>query len=124
MAELSLFCPRSVSTTGAVVTGVDIQRRVLIRTGGCFEQNTVLDITDPGAGWVVLGDSVTFSGSEEFTELTQVFRNGVIQLTAESATDNNDVYFVAVSGSIGFEYNIQTNDVVQVWKFNPTTTSG
>ncbi len=120
MAELSLSCPRAASST-ASATGVDVQRQILIRTGGCFEQNTVLDITDPGAGWVNLGDSVTFSGATDFTELTQVYRNGVIQLTAESATDNNDVYFVATSGSIAFEYNIQTNDVVQVWKFNPTT---
>jgi hypothetical protein len=126
MAELTLSCPKVISSagSGAAATGVDIQRRVLIRTGGCFEQNTVLDITAPGDGWAAFGDPVTFSGSTDFTELTQVFRNGVIQLTADSATDNNDVYFVAASGSIGFEYNIQTNDVVQVWKFNPTTTSG
>ncbi len=120
MAELSLSCPRAASST-AGATGVDVQRQILIRTGGCFEQNTVLDITSPGVGWANFGDSVTFSGATDFVELTQVFRNGVIQLTAESATDNNDVYFVATSGSIAFEYNIQTNDVVQVWKFNPTT---
>lgn len=120
MAELSLSCPRTASSTAAA-TGVDVQRQILIRTGGCFEQNTVLDITTPGDGWANFGDSVTFSGATDFTELTQVYRNGVIQLTAESATDNNDVYFVATSGSIAFEYNIQTNDVVQVWKFNPTT---
>lgn len=124
MAELSLSCPKSVATTATDVTGVDIQRRVLVRTGGFFEQNTVLDITNPGAGWVAFGDSVTWSGSTEFVELTQVFKDGIIQLTAESASDNNDVYFVAASGSIAFEYNIQTNDVVQVWKFNPTTSSG
>ncbi len=121
MAELSLSCPRSASSTAAAATGVDVQRQILIRTGGCFEQNTVLDITAPGVGWANFGDSVTFSGATDFVELTQVFRNGVIQLTAESATDNNDVYFVATSGSIAFEYNVQTNDVVQVWKFNPTT---
>jgi len=124
MAELTLSCPRAVSSTASSVTGVDIQKRVLVRTGGCFEQNTVLDITNPGDGWVVFGDPITFSGSSEFTELTQVFRNGIHQLTAGSASDNNDVYFVSASGSIAFEMNVQTNDVVQVWKFNPTTTSG
>jgi len=124
MAELTLSCPKVASTAAAAVTGVDIQRRVLIRTGGPLIQDTVVDITDPGDGWVVFGDSVTFSGATEFTELTQVFRNGEIQLTAESSADDNDVYFVAVSGSIAFEYNIVRNDVVQVWKFNPTTTSG
>jgi len=121
MAELTLSCPKSVSSTAAAATGVDIQRRVLIRTGGHIDADVTIDITDPGDGWVVFGDSVTFSGSTDFTELTQVFRNGVIQLTAESATDNNDVYFVAASGSIAFEYKLHTNDVVQVWKFNPTT---
>jgi hypothetical protein len=80
----------------------------------------VIDITNPGSGWVTFGDSITLSGSAELTELTQVYRNGVIQLTAASASDNNDVYFVAASGSIAFEYKLHTNDVVQVWKFNPT----
>ncbi len=122
MAELTLSCPKSaVSST---TTSVNVQRRVLIRTGGCFEQNTVLDITNPGVGWVVLGDDVTFSGAEEFVELTQVYRNGQLQLTAESATDDNDVYFVSVSGNIAFEMNVQKNDVVQVWKYDPAITSG
>lgn len=123
MAQLSISCPRSTATS-TPATGVDVQRLVLIRTGGCFEANTTLDVTNPGPGWASFGDPVTFSGADEFTELTQVYRNGVIQLTAGSASDDNDVYFVAASGSIAFEMNVQTNDVVQVWKFNPTTTSG
>jgi hypothetical protein len=125
MAQLSIrCCPSSSSSSGANATGVDIQRLVLVRTGGHVDANTTIDITNPGTGWVTFGDPVTISGADEFTELTQVFRNGVIQLTAASASDNHDVYFVAASGSIAFEYKLHTNDVVQVWKFNPTTTSG
>lgn len=125
MAQLSIrCCPRSTTSTTTAATGVDIQRRVLVRTGGHVDANTTIDITNPGSGWATFGDSVTLSGAEEFTDLTQIFRNGVIQLTAASASDNNDVYFVAASGSIAFEYKLHTNDVVQVWKFNPTTTSG
>jgi len=124
MAELTLSCPQVVSSTAAATTGVDIQRRGLIRTTGNVAANTTIDITDPGEGWVVFGDSVTFSGSEDFTELTQIFRNGVIQLTAASSGDDNDVYFVSASGNIAFEHKLHTNDVVQVWKFNPTTSSG
>jgi hypothetical protein len=125
MAELTITCPAAASSaTGAAATGVDVQRRILIRTGSQLPQNTVIDVLDPGDGWVVFGDETTFSGATDFTELTQVYRNGIIQLTGESASDDNDVYFVSASGSIAFEYNLVHNDVVQVWKFNPTTTSG
>jgi hypothetical protein len=97
---------------------------VLVRTGGQIAANTTIDINDPGPGWALLGVPVTFSGSTEFTESTQVYRNGEIQLTGASASDDNDVYFVAVSGSIAFEMRLKTNDVVQVWKFTQTTASG
>ena len=120
MAELTWSAPSTASSTAAA-TGVDVQKRVLIRTGGPFAQNTVLDTLDPGAGWLVSGDAVTFSGSSEFTELTQVYLNGIQQLTGSSASDDNDTYFVAASGSIAFEMDLQPNDILQFWKFNPTT---
>ncbi len=120
MAELTWTCPTSTSTTGSAATGVDILKRVLLRTGGPFAQNTVLDILDSGAGWTASGDVVTFSGANEFTELTQVYLNGIQQLTAASASDNNDVYFVSASGSIAFEMDLQPSDILQFWKFNPT----
>ena len=116
MAELSITCP----VTTAVVQGeaiADIRRRVLVRTGGNFGADTTLDIGAPGAGWAVFGDAVTFSGATDFVENTQVFRNGQIQLTGENASSNNDVYFVAPSGSIAFEYHLVENDIIQIWKF-------
>jgi hypothetical protein len=119
MAELSITCP---VTTAVVDTSIDALRRILVRTGGTFAANTVLDIGSPGAGWVASGDSVTFSGGTDFVESTQLFRNGVIQLTGINAGSDNDVYFVAPSGSIAFEYNIVTNDIIQIWKF--VTVSG
>jgi hypothetical protein len=121
MAELTWTCPTSSSASSSEATGIDIQKRVLLRTGGPFAQNTVLDILAPGAGWAASGDVVTFSGADEFTDLTQVYLNGIHQLTAASASDNNDVYFVAASGSIAFEMDLQTSDILQFWKFNPTS---
>ena len=123
MASLSLTCRQAVSTA---TTGgsVEVDRRVLVRTGGQLTANTIIDINNPGPGWALLGVPVTFSGSTEFTETTQVYRNGEMQLTGPSAGADNDVYFVAVSGSIAFEMKLHTNDVVQVWKFTQATTSG
>ena len=122
MAEMTISYPQRAIRT--VSTGVDVQRRTLIRTGGNISQNVAVDILNPGAGWVVLGDELTFFKASEFTELTQVYRNGIHQLAGESTSDGNDVYFVAPSGSIAFKHNLVHNDVVQIWKFNPTTTSG
>jgi hypothetical protein len=124
MAQLSLICRQAASTATGTGGSVEVNRRVLVRTGGQVVANTAIDINDPGSGWALLGVPVTFSGSTEFTEFTQVFRNGEIQLTGASAGADNDVYFVAASGSIAFEMKIHTNDVVQVWKFTQTTASG
>ncbi len=84
----------------------------------------MVDILNPGIGWAVFGEEITFLEASEFTELTQVYRNGIHQLTGESASADNDVYFVAPSGNIAFEHGLVHNDVVQIWKFNPTTISG
>lgn len=121
MARLSLTCRQVAST--ATGGSIEVDKRVLVRTGGCFEANTSVDINSPGPGWTLLGVPVTFSGGTEFIEETQVFRNGQMQLTAASASDDNDVYFVSAD-TIAFEMNVQTNDVVQVWKFTQTTASG
>jgi hypothetical protein len=123
MARLSLTC-KQVTSTAATGGAVEVDRRVLVRTAGPINANTTIDINDPGPGWALLGVPVTFSGSTEFTEATQVYRNGEIQLTGASASADNDVYFVAASGSIAFEMKLHTNDVVQVWKFTQTTASG
>lgn len=90
-------------------------RRVLQRTGGQLAADTPIDINAPGAGWVTAGVDVLFADSSEFVEKIQVFHNGVLQLSAEAAIDNNDVYFVGASGTVAFEYTIKKNDVVQVW---------
>jgi hypothetical protein len=123
MAQLSLIC-RQAASTATTGGAVEVDRRVLVRTGGQLFANTVIDINAPGPGWALLGVPVTFSGAAEFTDTTQVYRNGEIQLTGASASTDNDVYFVAASGSIAFEMKIHTNDVVQVWKFTQTTASG
>ena len=90
-------------------------RRVLQRTGGQVPADTPIDINAPGPGWVTSGVDVFFADSSEFIEEKQVFHNGVLQLSAAAAIDDNDVYFVEASGTIAFEYRIKTNDIVQVW---------
>lgn len=123
MAELNLTGGGPEAAAGGSGAGgpVNVQRRVLIRTAGHFDADTTLDILAPGPGWIVYGDVVTFSGATDFTEQTQVFRNGEMQLTGLSASDDNDVYFVSASGSIAFEYPIVTNDTLQIWKFVATS---
>jgi len=127
MSELSLTCPRSTATGGSGAGSIDLDRRVIVRTGGCFEADTPLSIQNPGPGWAVSGNPITYSGASEFQQTTQIFVNGAIQQTALSAVSECDVYFVSTSGSqVAFDYNIDTNDVIQVWKFaaSGTTTSG
>lgn len=125
MAELTLTCPRTTSSAGT--SSIDLDRRVIIRTGGCFEADTPLSLEMPGPGWAVSGDLITYSGGSEFQQTSQVFVNGMIQQTALSSGTGCDVYFVSASGSqIAFDYNLDENDVIQVWKFaaSGTTTSG
>ncbi len=122
MAELSLTCPvATVPTGGGGSAIVDITKRVLVRTGGCVERDTIIDIITPGAGWVTTGDEVTFANATEFNEQIMVFENGVLMFTGENAATDNDVYFVAASGQIAFETALDENDVIQIWKFGATT---
>jgi hypothetical protein len=116
MAELSITCPVTTAITEGGAS-VDVRRRVLIRTSGNFAANTAVDVNSPGTGWVAFGDTVTFSGATDFVENTQIFRGGKIQLTGENASSDNDVYFVAPSGSIAFEYHLVENDLIQIWQF-------
>jgi len=122
MAELSITCPSQ--TTGNTGGGgaIGIEKISLIRIGGCFEANTPFDINNPGLDWAVFGGPVLISGSQEFVEQIQTYKNGILQLPGESSSDDFDVYFVSASGTIAFESNIQTHDVVQVWHY--TTASG
>jgi hypothetical protein len=104
----------TVDISSAGVAGIPL-RRVLQRTGGQLAADTPIDVNAPGPGWVTAGVDVLFADSSEFVEEIQVFHNGVLQLSAEASIDNNDVYFVAASGTIAFEFKIKLNDVVQVW---------
>ena len=118
MAELGISCPTGGTATD---TSVDVDRLSLVRTGDSFLANTALDINSPGAGWASEGGPVFISSASAFLDQTQVYRNGMLQLLGEDVNTNNDVYFVSASGTIAFEYNVQTLDIVQVWKFTATT---
>ncbi len=117
MAELGFSCPSTTSTGAAA--GVEVGKVSLVRTGGTFAANTPLDINDPGSGWTATGNSVFFSASE-FVEVTQVYRNGILQLPGLDSSADNDVYFVAASGTMAFEYDVTPFDVLQIWNFTAT----
>ncbi len=123
MAELGITCPPASSTATGGEGNLDLEKVSLIRTGGRFAKNTTLDINNPGAGWTSIGGPIVISGSTEFVEQIQTFRNGLIQLPGENSGFDYDVYFVAPNGSIAFESDLHKHDVVQVWNFK-TTTSG
>lgn len=103
-----------------VVSGTqsgEILKAKLIRTGGNITADTVIDISAPGAGWTVIGDTITWTDATDFVENVSVFYNGILQLPAASSSDDNDVYFSAAPDSLAFEFVIRRNDVIQVWKF-------
>jgi len=59
-------------------------------------------------------DSMTFSTvAADWVNDYDVFFNGVMQLSGASAAANNDVYWLS-SATIAFEYNLTTNDIIQV----------
>lgn len=120
MAELGITCP--VSSTASGSGTIELDKRGLLRTGGCFEADTPLSLENPGPGWTVSGDLITYSGGAEFTGTSQVFHNGDLLQTAAASGTGCDVYFVSASGSeIAFGFNIDMNDIIQVWKFAATT---
>jgi hypothetical protein len=122
MAELSLGCCQSNSQVVIPSgSGISLSRRVLVRTGGSVPANTVINLNSPGVDWVVSGNSVTFSGSSDFTDNTQFYRNGQILLTGENSSANNDVYFSSSPDNVAFEFPIVSNDILQIWKFSEST---
>lgn len=99
----------------------EIQKRKLVRTGGNFSEDTTLDLSTPGAGWNAFGDTIVWNDANDFVENISVFHNGVLQLPASGSGDDNDVYHVASPDQLAFEFKIKKNDVVQVWKFPPSS---
>ena len=106
--------------TGTIAAGSEVQKRVLIRTGGNIVENTTVDINSPGAGWTVGGDDVQLTSSGVFIDAVKIYTNGVLQLLGPDDAANNDVYWVAANYDIAFEYRIKKNDVIQIYKA-PTT---
>ncbi len=120
MAELGFTCPPP--TTSAGTGTIDVDKQILVRTGGCFENGTPLSLENPGAGWSVSGAILTYSGADEFVNTSQTFHNGDLLVSSTTSGNGCDVQFVSASGSVvAFGFNIDENDVVQVWKFAPTS---
>lgn len=103
--------------TGTIQQANEVQKRVLIRTGGSVTENTTIDIDSPGAGWTVFGDDILLTSSGVFVEAAKVYTNGILQLLGPDDAANNDVYWVAANYDIAFEYKIKKNDVIQIYKF-------
>ncbi len=103
--------------TGTISDANEVQKRVLIRTGGQVAENTTINISTPGAGWTVGGDDIIFTASGTFIEAGRVFTNGILQLLGPDDAANNDVYFVGANYDVAFEYIIKQNDVIQIYKF-------
>ena len=106
--------------TGTISASNEVQKRVLIRTGGQVPENTTININVPGAGWTVGGDDILLTASGVFIEDGRVFTNGILQLLGPDDAANNDVYWVAANYDIAFEYKIKQNDVIQIYKFPPS----
>jgi hypothetical protein len=103
--------------TGTISQANEVQRRVLIRTGGQVPENTTIDINAPGAGWTVTGDDIQLTTSGTFVEASKVYTNGILQLLGPDDAADNDVYWVAPNYDIAFEYKLKQNDVIQIYKF-------
>jgi len=103
--------------TGTIQAANEVQKRVLIRTGGTVTANTTINIDTPGAGWTVFGDDILLTSSGVFVEASKVYTNGFLQLLGPDDAANNDVYRVAANYDIAFEYKISKNDVIQIYKF-------
>ncbi len=106
--------------TGTISSASEVQKRVLIRTGGQIPENTTINISTPGAGWTVVGDDIQLTSSGVFLEASRLFTNGILQLLGPDDAANNDVYWVAANYDIAFEYKIKKNDVIQIYKHPPT----
>ena len=97
-----------------------IAKRILIRGTSDLPANTTIDLSTPGANWVSYGDTITWTNANDFVENVSVFLNGQLQLPASGSADNNDVYHVATPDQMAFEFKINKNSVIQVWKFPPS----
>ncbi|MBD3260971.1 MAG: hypothetical protein GF334_04715 [Candidatus Altiarchaeales archaeon] len=109
----------ALSTVSGSQAG-EIAKVKLIRTGGNFGADTAVDLSSPGAGWTVSGDTIVWTDATDFVENVSVFVNGILQLPGADSSADNDVYFVGTPDQLAFEFNIKKNDVIQVWKFPPT----
>ena len=120
MAELTFTCTSSTTVSGTVVGG-EIQKRRLILLSGDLGENSTIDISTPGPDWNAYGDIITWDDAEDFVENVSVFLNGVLQLPASGSSDDNDVYHVTAPDQLAFEYKLKENDIIQIWKFPPSS---
>ena len=121
MAELGFIINRQSTGGGGGSSTANAAYRSLYRTAGNLAADTPISFNTPGAGWVSAGQTITFSGASNFTQTTQIFRNGQLQLLGENDSADNDIYYVSDS-SFACEFPVNHNDVFQIWQF--TTASG
>jgi len=110
------------SVSGSAAGEIAKQRH--IRTGGNVSKDTVLDLSDliaGAAGWSSEGDTINWTDGTDFVENISVFVNGVLMLPGVDANADNDVYSAGAPDQMAFEFNIKKNDVIQIWKFPPSS---
>jgi len=110
------------TVSGFLQEQIQKDRQVLVRTGGQLAANTTIDLSSPDSGWTSTGDVVSWTTVDHFIDQTQIYLNGILQLTASGAGDDNDVYFVGTPDTFAFEFIIKENDIVQVWQIGSTAT--
>lgn len=121
MSELSLIVLPSGTGGGTTFSGTGSTQRIsLIRKINPVPAHTSININSPGTNWIKEGDTFTFDSAGSFVQGTQVFRNGQLLYLGQSDTDDADAYTVTppASGisSIAFEFSVQPNDIIQIWK--------
>ena len=110
------------TVSGFLQTQIQKDRQVLIRTGSQLPADTTITLSSPDSGWTSTGDVVSWVSVDHFIDQTQIYLNGVLQLTASGAGDDNDVYFVATPGQFACEFIVKENDIIQVWSIGSTAT--
>ncbi len=110
------------TVSGFLQEQIQKDRQVLVRTGGQLAANTAIDLSAPDSGWTSTGDTVSWVSVDHFIDQTQIYLNGILQLTASGAGDDNDVYFLSNPDGFAFEFIIKENDIVQVWQIGSTAT--
>ncbi|MBD3260972.1 MAG: hypothetical protein GF334_04720 [Candidatus Altiarchaeales archaeon] len=122
MSELSLVVPPQGGPGGPVDAVKDILRRVLVRLDGTVNPGTVIDINNPGPGWAVSGDEITFVDANEFQKRIVIYWNG--NLTNLGLTGGSDDLYPVIDSTsnskVILEFPLRKHEILQFMKHEKT----